>query len=85
MPLLEAVVHPTGVEIRVGSGGKRRAGPLQYRTRRPVRLGRFVSRRDSGSRPTFLLGRRGGTGGQAMPEQYREGIQVSFCVSLGLL
>lgn len=71
------MVHPTGVEIRVG---------IDHRTRQPVRQRPVLF--PGGTQAAAQLSRSGSAaaGGKlAMPEQYREGIRVSFGVSLGLL
>lgn len=71
------MVHPTGVEIRVG---------IDHRTRQPVRQRPVLF--PGGTQAAARLSRSGSAAAGdklPMPEQYREGIRVSFGVSLGLL
>lgn len=71
-----AVVQPTCVDIRVG---------IDDRTRQPVRQRPVCFPAGLRQQPDFPAREARRRGGQAMPEQYREGIRVSFGVSLGLL
>lgn len=70
------MVHPTGVEIRVG---------IDDRTRQPVRQRPVCFPSGLRQQPDFPARKARRRGGQAMPEQYREGIRVLFGLSLGLL